>query len=317
MHMQPPRIEARGLGKSYGPVTALSDVTLQAGAGTVLGVLGHNGAGKTTLVDVLSTRTLPSTGSARVCGFDVVASGHQVRRRIGLTGQFVALDETLSGYDNLVLIARLLGAGRRPAAARARELLEAFGLADAARRKPATYSGGMRRRLDLAASLIGRPDVLFLDEPTTGLDPVAKAEVWMFIDRLAADGATVVLTTQDLAEADRLASDIVVLAGGKIVASGTPQQLKAGVGNRTATLVLADPRAVSCAVDALMALGLCPATAEQPALITVPLAAGGQLTSMLRELDLADVGVADLTVTETSLMDVYLSLHRSGWQASP
>lgn len=214
-------IEVAGLSKTFGSVAALDDVSLSVRKGSVLGLLGHNGAGKTTLVNILSTLLRPSRGRARVAGFDVVGDGVEVRRRIGLTGQYAAVDETLSGRDNLILIARLLGAGRADASARADELLEIFQLSDAARRRAKTYSGGMRRRLDLAASLVGRPDVLFLDEPTTGLDPVARRGLWQVVERLVEDGATVLLTTQYLDEADYLADSITVLAEGRIVASGT------------------------------------------------------------------------------------------------
>jgi ABC-2 type transport system ATP-binding protein len=304
-----PRIEAVDLGKSYGPVTALTRVTLRVGAGTVLGVLGHNGAGKTTLIDILATRALPSAGRAAVCGFDVVRFGQHVRRHIGMAGQFVAVDEAMSGWDNLILIARLLGASRRQARERAGELLDSFGLVEAAGRRVATYSGGMRRRLDLAMSLLGRPQVLFLDEPTTGLDPVSRTDLWGFVERLAGDGTTVVLTTQYLDEADRLADSIVVLAAGSVVASGSPASLKAGVGRRTAVVRFADPAATVAAETALSRLGLRPLADPAGCLVRVPVAGAGEIVMLVRTLD----SVVDLTVAEPTLDDVYLALYRASW----
>ncbi|HEY4021944.1 MAG TPA: ATP-binding cassette domain-containing protein, partial [Pseudonocardiaceae bacterium] len=204
-------IEVSGLSKRYGEVAALVDITLEVGRGVVLAILGHNGAGKTTLIDILSTRLPPSAGTAVVCGFDVVRQGRHVRRRIGVVGQFAAVDDALSGRDNLKLVARLLGANARQAGARASELIATFELDDAADRPARTYSGGMRRRLDLAAGLVGAPQVLFLDEPTTGLDPVSRIGLWTTVAQLATSGTTVVLTTQYLDEADRLADRVVVL----------------------------------------------------------------------------------------------------------
>jgi ABC-2 type transport system ATP-binding protein len=311
--MQRPRISVVGLGKSYGPVTALVDVNLAVGPGTILGILGHNGAGKTTLVDILATRTLPTSGTATVCGFDVVEAGHLVRKCIGMSGQFVAVDETLSGRANLILIARLLGAGARRAAARADELIEMFDLVQAANRKAATYSGGMKRRLDLAASLLGKPDVLFLDEPTTGLDPISRSELWGFVEQLADNGTSVVLTTQYLDEADRLARDIIVLAGGHIVARGTPTELKARVGTRTAKVTFADPFTTRRAADALMFAGMAPLADEPLCAITVPVATGRDISALVRAMDTWSVIPLDLTVTEPTLDDVYIALHRAAW----
>ncbi|GAB3501838.1 ATP-binding cassette domain-containing protein [Amycolatopsis cihanbeyliensis] len=311
--MRHPRIEVAGLGKDYAQVTALTGVNLRAEAGAVLAVLGHNGAGKTTLIDILGTRTRPTAGSARVCGFDVVTDGHEVRRHIGMTGQFVAVDDNLSARGNLVLIARLLGASTRQAKARAVELVESFGLAEAADRPARTYSGGMRRRLDLAAGLVGAPEVLFLDEPTTGLDPVSRSGLWEIVTRLAAAGTTVVLTTQYLEEADRLADQVIVLAMGRIVAEGTPERLKAGIGRRTATLTFADPQATRHAACALERLALRPVPDERARTVTAPVAAAGEITGLVRTLDRLGIGIADLTVTEPTLDDVYLSLHRTSW----
>lgn len=307
-------IEATDLGKSYGQVHALSGVSLQVKAGTVLGVLGHNGAGKTTLIDILATRVRPTAGTATVCGWDVVQFGQHVRRHIGMTGQFAAVDDTMSGRRNLVLFARLLGASRSVARERADELLNQFGLREAADRRAGTYSGGMRRKLDLAASLIGRPDVLFLDEPTTGLDPVSRAELWRAIHGLAAAGTAVVLTTQYLEEADHLADDIVVLGLGSVVARGTPASLKAGVGQRTATVQFADPLVTGSACDVLERVGLGSQPDLQRGTAVVPLRAAADIAALVRALDTAGVAIGDLTVAEPSLDDVYLALHRNSWQ---
>ncbi|MGW4519499.1 ATP-binding cassette domain-containing protein [Amycolatopsis sp. NPDC004378] len=307
--MNQPVIAVTDLAKTYGEVTALAGISLSVARGTVLAVLGHNGAGKTTLIDILSTRVRPSAGSARVCGYDVVQRGRAVRRRIGVTGQFAAVDDALSGRGNLVLIARLLGAKPRQAQARAAELIAAFGLEDAADRPAGTYSGGMRRRLDLAAGLVGAPQVLFLDEPTTGLDPVSRAGLWTVVEGLAARGTTVVLTTQYLEEADRLADHVVVLGLGHITTSGTPAQLKARLGNRTATLAFGTELALRRAASALTHLGLVAARAGL--VLSVPLSGPGDIPVVVRALDAAGAPLRDLTVTEPTLDDVYLSLHRT------
>ncbi|MGW5055348.1 ATP-binding cassette domain-containing protein [Actinokineospora sp. NPDC004072] len=309
--MPRPRIEVTRLGKTYGPVAALTDVSLSADAGAVLGVLGHNGAGKTTLIDILATRALPTSGSARVCGYDVVRSGHQVRRLIGLTSQYACVDEAVSGRANLVLLARLLGATRRQAAERAEELLAAFGIAEAADRRAGTYSGGMRRRLDLAASLVGRPDVLFLDEPSTGLDPVSRAGLWALVSGLVADGTTVVLTTQYLEEADRLADEVVVLAGGHVVAAGTPAALKSGIGQRAAAVRFADGRGVRHALGVLAYAGIRATPDPVEPVVRVALAEPGHITAVVRVLDATGPAITDLTVTEPTLDDVYLALHHA------
>ncbi|MEU0793726.1 ATP-binding cassette domain-containing protein [Amycolatopsis sp. NPDC005961] len=307
--MNQPVIAVTDLAKQYGEVTALAGISLSVARGAVLAVLGHNGAGKTTLIDILSTRVRPSAGTARVCGYDVVQRGRAVRRRIGLTGQFTAVDDALTGRGNLTLIARLLGAKPRQAQARAAELIASFGLEDAADRPAGTYSGGMRRRLDLAAGLVGAPQVLFLDEPTTGLDPVSRSGLWSVVEGLAARGTTVVLTTQYLEEADRLADHVVVLGFGHITVSGTPSQLKARLGNRTATLAFGTELALRRAVDALAHLGL--AAARAGLVLSVPLSGPGDVPVLVRALDAAGAPLRDLTVTEPTLDDVYLSLHRT------
>lgn len=307
-------IEVAGLSKTFGSVAALDDVSLSVRKGSVLGLLGHNGAGKTTLVNILSTLLRPSRGRARVAGFDVVGDGVEVRRRIGLTGQYAAVDETLIGRDNLILIARLLGAGRADASARADELLEIFQLSDAARRRAKTYSGGMRRRLDLAASLVGRPDVLFLDEPTTGLDPVARRGLWQVVERLVEDGATVLLTTQYLDEADYLADSITVLAEGRIVASGTAAELKERAGSRNVSVTLRTDEAVLRTTEVLRRSGLDPAPApgdEDGLVLVVPVRDSTEIATVVRATDEAGAEIAGLAYAEPTLDDVYMALNHS------
>jgi oleandomycin transport system ATP-binding protein len=226
-------IETEGLTKRFGDLVAVDRIDLTARAGTVLGVLGPNGAGKTTMVRMLATLSRPTAGTARVGGHDIVRQAPEVRSLIGLTGQFAGIDELLTGEENLRFIGRLLGMPTRDAKARARELLAQFNLSDAADKAAKAYSGGMRRRLDLAASLVGRPRILFLDEPTTGLDPRARGELWELVRGLVADGTTVLLTTQYLEEADQLAHEIAVIDHGKVIATGTPTQLKSKIGGRT------------------------------------------------------------------------------------
>ena len=302
-------IEAIDVSKNFGSVTALDQVSIQVPKGTVLGLLGHNGAGKTTLVNVLTTLLPPSAGKAQVAGLDVVRQGNQIRSRIGLTGQFAAVDETLSGLDNLVLIARLLGASKKQAVARADELLNAFALSEARNRKAKTYSGGMRRRLDLAAGLVGHPEVVFLDEPTTGLDPLSRIGLWEIVERLVEDGTTVLLTTQYLEEADRLADSITVLSKGKVVASGTAEELKAEVGQRTINVTLADPDDAATALNALSQAGLHPTLDAARRSITTPAAKSTDLAIVVRALDEVGVEVGELALAEPTLDDVYLTLN--------
>ncbi|MDP5311609.1 ATP-binding cassette domain-containing protein [Streptomyces poriferorum] len=304
-------IEAAGVCKSFGDVHALNGVDIEVARGKVLGLLGHNGAGKTTLVNILSTVSPPTAGTVRVAGYDVTTQGAAVRARIGVTGQFASVDEYLSGYGNLVLIARLLGAGRRQAAARATELLELFRLTEAAKQPSRTYSGGMRRRLDLAASLVGRPDVLFLDEPTTGLDPTTRIALWETVEGLVADGTTVLLTTQYLDEADRLADWITVLSKGRVIASGTSGRLKAELGSRAVHAALTPDSDLSAATGALAAAGFQPRSDPERHALSTPVDTSADIAAVVRALDTVGAELVELTVKEPSLDDVYLALTQS------
>jgi oleandomycin transport system ATP-binding protein len=302
-------IQAEGLVKNFKETTALAGVDFAARRGTVLGLLGPNGSGKTTSVRVLTTLLRPDGGAARILGHDVVRDAPAVRRLIGLTGQYAAVDDALSGIENLVLVARLLDLPRRAARARAAELIERFGLSDAAGRRVRTYSGGMRRRLDLAVSLIGHPEVLFLDEPTTGLDPRHRGEVWDAVRALVADGVTVLLTTQYLEEADQLADDLVVLDRGRVIAAGTPATLKAEVGGQrlhVRPLYREDlPRVAALVAET--APGTRPSTDSAGELI-VPGGGPALLHRLGMRLDEAGIAVAELGLRLPSLDDVFLTL---------
>ncbi|MCC5810560.1 MAG: ATP-binding cassette domain-containing protein [Ectothiorhodospiraceae bacterium] len=309
-----PAINVQGLTKHFRETTALDDVSFWANPGTVLGLLGPNGAGKTTAVRVLATLLKADAGHASVGGYDVRTQAHLVRQRIGLTGQYASVDEKLTGRENLLLIGRLLGLSRRDARRRAQELLSEFSLEEAAGRAAKTYSGGMRRRLDLAASLIGRPSILFLDEPTTGLDPRARLDLWNLIRRLVADGTTVLLTTQYLEEADQLADDIVVLDRGRIIASGTPEQLKQHIGARTLAVQARQEQDVP-AIAAMLA-DLTGGHAEVAGLtISVPAPDPGHLPALVRRLDASGISVNELMLRSASLDDVFLTL--TGRHAEP
>jgi ABC-2 type transport system ATP-binding protein len=300
-------IEACGLQKSYGPVHVLRGIDLQAAAGTVLALLGPNGAGKTTAVRILATLLAPDAGTARVAGFDVVAERQSVRSEISLTGQSVALDAAQTGAENLTTIARLRGLDRQRARARAAELLDRFDLGPSAGRRVATYSGGMRRRLDLAASLVRRPSVLFLDEPTTGLDPRSRLGVWEVVAELAASGVTVLLTTQYLEEADRLADRIAVIDAGRIVAQDTPAALKQRVAEQRVELTLADDDAFAAAIRALGARALRP----DPARRAVGVATDGRaadVRALLDELDPTGTAIERFAIATATLDDVFLAL---------
>jgi oleandomycin transport system ATP-binding protein len=300
-------IEAEGLVRRFGSTTALAGVDLSVRTGTVLGLLGPNGAGKTTAVRILTTLLKPDAGRAMVGGHDVVREAHVVRQLIGLTGQYAAVDETLTGVENLLFIGRLLGMPRPDAKARAVELLVAFGLDDAADRAAKTYSGGMRRRLDLAASLVGRPQVLFLDEPTTGLDPRARNDVWEMVRTLIETGVTVLLTTQYLDEADQLAHEIAVVDHGRVIATGTPEQLKAKTGGQTLDVRPADPRQLPLVVTVVESLAHAKAEVGSVA-VSVPVTDRAVLAEVVRRLDEEGVEVAELALRSASLDEVFLSL---------
>ncbi|MGC5032743.1 ATP-binding cassette domain-containing protein [Micromonospora sp. DT229] len=300
-------IWAEGLAKRYGDTIALDGVDLAVPAGTVLGLLGPNGAGKTTTVRILATLLTPDSGSATVAGHDVVKEAHAVRQVIGLTGQYAAVDETLTGTENLLFIARLLGMSRADSRARAAELMASFGLEDAANRAAKTYSGGMRRRLDLAASLVGRPRVLFLDEPTTGLDPRARLELWDLVRRLVADGTTVLLTTQYLEEADALADEIVLVDHGKVIAQGTPDELKAKTGAQTLAVRPVDEADVQKVAEVVLAItGTAPDV--EGTLVTAPAADPSALPLAVRQFDQEGISIRELSLRGSSLDEVFLSL---------
>src|SRR5437016_76523 len=302
---------AEGLTKRYGSVVALDGVDLHVPTATVLGLLGPNGAGKTTAVRILTTIIRPDDGNAQVLGYDVVREADAVRYRIGLAGQYAAVDPNLTGRENLRLIGRLTQLPRRRIPARADELLERFGLADAAGRLVRTYSGGMRRRLDLAASLVGRPAVLFLDEPTTGLDPRGRLDLWEVIRELVSDGTTLLLTTQYMEEADQLAHRIVVIDHGLVIEQGTADELKDRVGGEVLELQVADRSAVATAVGELVAIGSgAPAVDNASGRITLPVGQSGTmiLADAVRRMDGAGITLSHLALRRPSLDDVFLAL---------
>jgi daunorubicin resistance ABC transporter ATP-binding subunit len=308
-----PAIQVAGVVKAFGEVVALDRVDLTIGCGALAALLGPNGAGKTTLVRIIATLTRPDAGRVRVLGYDVAAEPAQVRLRIGLTGQYAGLDEELRGRDNLVLIGRLAGLRRRMAHQRAAELAGTFGLTDAMDRAVRTYSGGMRRRLDLAASLMTRPAVLILDEPTTGLDPASRQQLWAALAGLRAEGTTMLLTTQYLEEADRFADVVHVLDRGRIVASGTAAQLKARVGIRVAEIRLDDPAGAPAAARALaLRLSLPPGeirTETGAGRLTLAARDGtATLLSVAAALQADGIGVSDLSLRQPSLDEAFLAL---------
>ncbi|RFU88306.1 ATP-binding cassette domain-containing protein [Streptomyces triticagri] len=304
-------IYAEGLGKAYRSHTALHGIDLAVPAGSVLGVLGPNGAGKTTTVRILATLLEPTSGRAFVAGHDVVRQSREVRRRIGLAGQYAAVDEMLTGRENMVLLGRLLRLGKRGSAHRAAQLLDRFGLTEAADRPVSTYSGGMRRRLDLATCVIGEPEVLFLDEPTTGLDPSSRVILWDIVRSLVAEGVTLLLTTQYLEEADQLADRIAVIDSGRVIAEGTPDALKRNVGGERLEVTVARPEMLADAAAALAMLGL----GNEPAVDHTESRVSVQLRRGLDDVAVAVAALRDKGVTtidfelhKPSLDDVFFDL---------
>ncbi|OQO90629.1 daunorubicin/doxorubicin resistance ABC transporter ATP-binding protein DrrA [Saccharomonospora piscinae] len=303
-------VRARGLVKTYGSTRALAGVDLDIPTGQVLGLLGPNGAGKTTVVRILTTLLKPDAGQAMVAGHDVVAEPDAVRQSIGLSGQYAAVDENLTGFENLYMIGRLYGIGKRQARLRARELLDRFQLSDAADRPAKGYSGGMRRRLDLAGALVAEPKVVVLDEPTTGLDPRGRLGMWEVIEHLVATGATVLLTTQYLEEADRLADSIVVIDKGVVIARGTADELKDHIGGERLELVVGEEVEVTPAVRVLKEVGVSePVVDESTRSVSVYVETGAAaLVDALRRLDTQDVTIQDVALHRPTLDDVFLSM---------
>jgi ABC-2 type transport system ATP-binding protein len=302
-------IEASGLEKSFGETRAVCGVDLAVRRGSVYGMLGPNGAGKTTTIRMLATLLRPDGGEARVLGHDVVRDADAVRQVISLTGQLASVDEDLTGRENLILIGRLLGYGRAEAKARADDLLDAFGLADASGRLVKSYSGGMRRRLDIAASLVVTPELMFLDEPTTGLDPRARNQVWEIIRALAGTGTTILLCTQYLDEADQLADGIAVIDQGRVIAEGTPAQLKASVGSGTLRIRLLDPEQRQIAEPIIARAFSCEVHFEaDPAALSAPCGSADQAAEVVGELTRQGIEVANFSLGQPSLDEVFLAL---------
>ncbi|MGQ0668658.1 MAG: ATP-binding cassette domain-containing protein [Actinomycetota bacterium] len=318
--MEAPIIEAEGLEKRFGKVRALAGVDLAVEQGTVLGLLGPNGAGKTTTVRILTTLLHPDAGRAAVAGYDVVRDAERLRFEIGLAGQYAAVDESLTGFENLEMVGRLYHLGKAEARVRAEAVLDRFGLSDAADRSAKTYSAGMRRRLDLGASLVGRPPVLFLDEPTSGLDPRSRFGLWDIIRELVGEGTTVLLTTQYLDEADNLAHRVAVIDVGKVIAEGTPDQLKARVGGEVLELRFTDRSQVAEAAGAVLGLGPGGGQVDnEAAQITIPVGEHGPqiLTEAVRRLDASGVQPSDLALRKPTLDDVFLALTGRAAEGTP
>ncbi len=303
-------ISVRNVSKAYGKVQALNNLSLDVVPGQVTALLGPNGAGKTTLVRILTTLQPPTSGTATIAGLDVVENAQELRSIVGLAGQYAAVDETLTGRENLEMVGRLYHLPKRTAQQRAAELLKEFELEDAADRTAKTYSGGMRRRLDLAASLVIRPKILFLDEPTTGLDPSSRFTLWQIIRDLVAGGTTVLLTTQYLEEADQLASQVFVIDHGKIIAQGTPDELKQQVGGEIIELHLKDRTTAPKAAELINKFGTEPAhIAPEGGVVTMPISGGtATLLEIIREIDTAKLNLEDVILRRPSLDDVFMKL---------
>ena len=302
-------IETSGLVKTFGETRALDDMNLVIAGGSVYGLLGPNGAGKTTAIRVLTTLLKPSSGKASVLGLDVVRDAAAVRQKVSLTGQYASVDEDLTGHENLVLVSRLLGMSWTDARSRATELLAAFGLADAASRQVRTFSGGMRRRIDIAASLVTRPEILFLDEPTTGLDPRSRNQVWDLVRQIAADGTTVLLTTQYLEEADRLAERMAVIDHGRVIAEGTSSELKASIGGNALRFELVNPHQreeARALVTRLLGDSVLPNT--DPTAISVKVLDAAAAANVLNALSQAQIQLSDFSLGTPSLDDVFFTL---------
>jgi ABC-2 type transport system ATP-binding protein len=308
--MTQPIVEVEGVERSFGETRALCGIDLVVPEGRVVALLGPNGAGKTTLVRILSTLIPPDTGTARVAGFDVEREPVAVRRSIGLAGQYAAVDETLTGRENLEMIGRLSRLSKSLAAERAQEVLERVSLVEAADRELKTYSGGMRRRVDLGAGLVARPRVLLLDEPTTGLDPANRMDLWAYLKELVLEGASILLTTQYLEEADQLASQIVVIDRGRVIESGTPLELKHRLSGDVVELTVEDGDNLDRAAEALAPVGTGPPSVDRVMKrVSVPVRDGvNSLTDAVRQLDRAEVKLVDLALRRPSLDDVFLSL---------
>jgi ABC-2 type transport system ATP-binding protein len=309
-------VKAQGLVKKFGDNYAVNGIDLSIPSGGVYGVLGPNGAGKTTTIRMLATLLKPDAGNASIFGYDVVKQGHEVRQLIGVTGQYASVDEKLSATENLVIFSMLLGFSRRDAKQKAKELLEEFGLTEAAKRPLSQYSGGMRRRLDLAASLISQPPLIFLDEPTTGLDPRTRNQMWNTIRRLVHNGSTVVLTTQYLDEADQLAGRIAVIDHGKVIAEGTPSELKAKVGTASLELRLTDGDDLHVAKTIIQQLLLADVHTAIDNTITAPMVDAELVTDLLLALRNANIALAEVSVKSPTLDEVFLTLtgHNAGQQ---
>lgn len=302
-------IEVNDVSKSFGDVEALRNINLNIKSGTVYGLLGPNGAGKTTAVRILTTLLQPDSGTATVAGFDVVSQAEQLRHSIGLAGQYAAVDEILTGRENIEMVSQLYGFSRSDSRQKADGLLERFDLTDAGNRQVKTYSGGMRRRLDLAASLVGNPQVLFLDEPTTGLDPRSRFALWETIEQLVGGGTTLMLTTQYLEEADYLADRIGVIDTGRLIAEGTSDELKMKVGGDVLMLEVADPAETAAAAAAVDGIGSEPPRIEGRDKIYVPVATHvGIITEAVRRLDSANIKLSDLSIRRPTLDDVFMTL---------